>query len=493
MKSSVKRLQYSLIIILAAIILTITLVTITVLLTVTDRTMKRQMVSLIAVNSEQLRLNIDSYLTEVEDTAALIFSDEAYYAFDATDEKLEEYDIIKSEEVIESKIVDLGVMKNFADFGIVYSNDKWVGLISQVTDAMFPSGGMYDAFASTIKNEKTHDGWSFGIEGNHERLYYTKRLNENAVLVASFYSDELDNVFRSPDELGEMIIRLVDSDNQILYSTVRDEISRDIPEELKNVAESDENMAFMGADYISTVNKCENGWKIVCSLPNTTILRSTERLKNICIFVAIVLSTVFIIISLIITRRITRPIGGELSILNQKAMTDQMTGLINKSSFESIVSERLKAGENEMNVVFAMFDMDNFKQINDNLGHAKGDEVIVKMAELLKEGFDDTFTIGRIGGDEFAVYKNYYIEEKEAVMKIFDELLDKLYESFDKTFESEKKECSLSLSSGVLVTRNVESFEEMYKKADNAMYQSKQNGKGSVTHYKDAGGDADEK
>ena len=154
MKSSVKRLQYSLIIILAAIILTITLVTITVLLTVTDRTMKRQMVSLIAVNSEQLRLNIDSYLTEVEDTAALIFSDEAYYAFDATDEKLEEYDIIKSEEVIESKIVDLGVMKNFADFGIVYSNDKWVGLISQVTDAMFPSGGMYDAFASTIKNEK---------------------------------------------------------------------------------------------------------------------------------------------------------------------------------------------------------------------------------------------------------------------------------------------------------------------------------------------------
>ena len=493
MKSSIKRLQYSLIVILAAIIFTITLVTITVIFTVTDRTMKRQMVSLIAVNSQQLGMNVDNYLTEVEDTAALIFSDEAYYAFDATDESIEEYDKIKSEEVIEAKIVDLGVMKNFADFGIVYANDKWVGLISQVTDAMFPSGGMYDAFASTITNEKTIDGWSFGIEGNLERLYYTKRVNENAVLVASFYSHELDNVFRSPDELNEMIIRLVDSDNRILYSNDRDEIGTSIPEELVNVANSNENVAYMGADYISTMNKCENGWKIICSLPNTTILKNTSRLKYICFIVATFLVIVFILISLIITRRITRPIGGELSSLSEKAMTDQMTGLINKVSFENTVTERLKAGEGEMNVVFAMFDMDNFKRINDSLGHAKGDEVIVKMAGLLKEGFDDTFTIGRVGGDEFAVYKSYYIEEKEAITRIFDELLEKLYINFDMVFEHEKKDCSLSLSTGVLVTKNVSSFKEMYRKADSAMYLSKQKGKGCVTHYNEAGGDADEK
>ena len=493
MKSSIKRLQYSLIIILAAIIFTITLVTISVLFTVTDRTMKRQMVSLMAVNSQQLRLNIDSYLNEVEDTAALIFSDEAYYAFDATDENLEEYDIIKSEEVIESKIVDLGVMKNFADFGIVYANDKWVGLISQVTDGMFPSGGMYETFASTISNERTLDGWSFGIEGNLERLYYTKKINDNAVLVASFYSHELDNVFRSPDELAEMTIRLIDSDNRILYSTAENEVGWEIPSELKNVADSEENVAYMGANYITTVNKCENGWKVVCSLPNTAILRTTERLKYICFIVAILLISIFIIISLIITRRITRPIGGELRSLNQKAMTDQMTGLVNKASFESVIKERLSAGEGEMNVVFAMFDMDNFKKINDNLGHAKGDEVIIEMAELLKDTFDDTFTIGRIGGDEFAVYKNYYIEEKEAVTQIFDSLLDTLYKSFDDSFKEEKESCELSLSVGVLVARDIVSFEDMYKKADNAMYQSKQCGKGRVTYYYHAGGDADEK
>ncbi len=495
MRNSVRKLQSRMIIILAIIILSIILFTMLFLLTISDRYMKNQMMSLIASSSRQLELNINSYLEEVEDTAALMFSDEIYYAYDATDESIEEYDKIKSQEAITDRIVDLGMMKNFSDFGVVYSNGARVGWISQVTTAMYPDGEMYNDFSSTIVNEKSNDGWSFGKRDNYDRLFYTKRLNKNAILLVSFYNRELENVFQRPEQLEDMIIRLVDRDNKILYSSDEGEIGSALPGEVTALATAEDNVAVTNDDLIVTVNFCSNSWRVICSIPNEVILRESNRMKNISIIVSIGLLAVFMVISLLLTKRLTNPIGGEINKLSEKAATDLMTGLTNKASFETEVGEMIAGDNSGLYKCFIMIDMDNFKNVNDRLGHAKGDDVIRKFSGILRSTFDESFEMGRLGGDEFAVFKLYYIREKHVVHDIMNTYMENLYKQFAKTYPEEKESCKLSLSVGIAIENMVMDFTELYKEADEALYHSKESGKDQYTFYEDLadkGGDGHE-
>ena len=183
-----------------------------VVLELSGRALQSNAANLIAANSRQIQLNINSYLERMETTCTLLFSDEAFYLYDATDESQDEYSRIKSEETIRSRIVDIGLMENYSDFGIVYANDHKVGWISHGTEHLFPEGDFYDTFSNYITNTKKNDGWCFGVRGGTDRMYYVKRLNPNAILVSAFYTRELSSVFIYPEQLEDMTIRLVNQD-----------------------------------------------------------------------------------------------------------------------------------------------------------------------------------------------------------------------------------------------------------------------------------------
>ena len=127
-----------------------------------------------------------------------------------------------------------------------------------------------------------------------------------------------------------------------------------------------------------------------------------------------------------------------------------------------------------------IIDLDNFKTVNDTLGHMVGDRVLSDVAEEMRETFRQQDYLGRIGGDEFSIYAefdkklNYNIKNK----------LDELYKDFDITFELEKEKCDLSLSVGVVINKDKRTdFDEMYRQADTALYTSKKNEKGIYTFY----------
>ena len=130
-----------------------------------------------------------------------------------------------------------------------------------------------------------------------------------------------------------------------------------------------------------------------------------------------------------------------------------------------------------------MCDLDNFKAVNDTLGHNAGDEVIIRMASVLRESFADTgAVIGRIGGDEFAAYWSFEEPDEQPSYERLIYLANKLQNIFNKEFEAERSKSLLSLSSGGVVARaGVFDFETLYTRADNAMYESKNDGKGKST------------
>ncbi len=165
------------------------------------------------------------------------------------------------------------------------------------------------------------------------------------------------------------------------------------------------------------------------------------------------------------------------SELKARAETDSLVGLYNKVTSENIISSHLE--EVQKGVLF-LIDLDNFKAINDNMGHSYGDMVLKEVADKISNCFRKSDMIGRIGGDEFLVFLKQETPETEIIKKA-----QKLCESIVKTYKGDSGvEVTVSCSIGIsLAPFHGKTFKELYVTSDKAMYQSKNKGKNTFVIY----------
>lgn len=167
--------------------------------------------------------------------------------------------------------------------------------------------------------------------------------------------------------------------------------------------------------------------------------------------------------------------------LKQQAEQDGLTGLYNAVTTRSKINEVLgKKHDLQGSHVFVLLDLDNFKQINDTFGHIYGDQVLIDVANILKERFRSSDVIGRLGGDEFVIMLFEVRSEK-----YIERLMRGLKEALTKNYTQEDKTVGISASMGVVLAPNDGiTFEELYKKADEALYQVKKQGKNGYRKYR---------
>ncbi len=163
--------------------------------------------------------------------------------------------------------------------------------------------------------------------------------------------------------------------------------------------------------------------------------------------------------------------------LRLKAETDQLTGSYNKNTFAEKVNTYLK---NERMGALFMFDLDNFKGINDNMGHSAGDAVLQEVATKTKTLFRNRDIVGRIGGDEFVVFLEGTTEKD-----LIEEKAKKLCSIICKKYYAKNKEIiEISCSIGIAIApHDGTDFDTLFDVADLAMYQSKSEGKNCFTIY----------
>lgn len=455
-------------------------VLITVITTQINETIRSNSARLIAANVSQLQMNIDSYFDEVESTSALLFSDEKYYKYDATREGLSDYEKILYENAILDRIVDLGVMENFSDFTIVYANNSHIGWLSNGSKDQF-GDEIYSILESKIVNANTSDGWFDGYDGHYDRMYYVKRLNKNAIALVSFYARELENAFSIPDELDSMTIRLVGDNGVILYSSNRQEIGNTLQDEnIRQLSDKNETY-FLDDNSLISTSQCNNGWHVICQMSMDSMLQTIRRFRGYTRFFGI---SLLVICGAMLTfgiKRMSNPLKKSISNLNERAENDGLTGLLNKVTFEGKVSSSLA---NRKNVAFVMIDVDHFKQVNDTKGHAYGDEVIARTANVLKKSLREDTIVGRLGGDEFAFLFSDNDLEIEDLKSIVIKRMDDIREAFNKEFSKEKSEIGISLSFGAYVALyDGEDFATVYEGADKALYTSKEAGRDCYTVF----------
>jgi diguanylate cyclase (GGDEF)-like protein/PAS domain S-box-containing protein len=170
-------------------------------------------------------------------------------------------------------------------------------------------------------------------------------------------------------------------------------------------------------------------------------------------------------------------------MIHQMAYHDFLTGLPNRKLFSDRLGIALaQAQRNQKGVAIAMLDLDNFKEVNDTLGHDVGDLLLKATAERLSTALRESDTVARLGGDEFALILPDLKGIKDAI-----QIAQKIVDSFRKPFLIDIHQLTVTTSIGLAVYPDDGTDEGiLLKNADQAMYQAKQNGRDRYQFYKKA-------
>jgi diguanylate cyclase (GGDEF)-like protein/PAS domain S-box-containing protein len=159
--------------------------------------------------------------------------------------------------------------------------------------------------------------------------------------------------------------------------------------------------------------------------------------------------------------------------LRTLAFHDPLTLLANRSLFSDRVHQAIKHIADGMTPAVLFIDLDNFKTVNDSLGHGAGDQLLRTFAHRLVQCTRAGDTVARLGGDEFAVLIDH-APDAEAAMAVAGQIL----ESCRHPFDLEGMQLRVGASIGVALSDRVSTAERLLRNADAAMYAAKSRGKG---------------
>ena len=169
----------------------------------------------------------------------------------------------------------------------------------------------------------------------------------------------------------------------------------------------------------------------------------------------------------------------EKANITSAAQKDGLTGLYNRKTFDELVNDFVakKPGNKEGSLF--IIDMDNFKTVNDSLGHLQGDEALKMLAGAMRVVFAGAY-LGRYGGDEFVAFVVDCVRDDD-IRKVASELCNRMR----KQLEHNGKAVRISVSIGCATSVGINLGNELYTKADKALYHSKENGRDQFTIYTD--------
>ena len=203
--------------------------------------------------------------------------------------------------------------------------------------------------------------------------------------------------------------------------------------------------------------------------------------------VSLVLNTSYNIIVMVLA-------VGYLTYLNMKylnetqkkliynATHDSLTGLLNRVGLKENLTQLLEKTNNDKLAVL-FIDLDNFKEINDRIGHEAGDKLIKEIANRLKKNISDSYGIARFGGDEFILFMEYNYSFDELKKNIEDKILKLV----SMPYKVNEHEFEITASIGVSIyPDNSATRKELITHADIAMHKAKREGKNRIVYYDSA-------
>lgn len=171
-----------------------------------------------------------------------------------------------------------------------------------------------------------------------------------------------------------------------------------------------------------------------------------------------------------------RQLERELARVSEKMHEDQLTGALNRRGMDEALNRELSRSDRQGTPIsLALLDVDNFKQLNDTLGHQAGDRSLVHLTTVIKNTLRPTDTVARYGGEEFIIIMS------ETALQVAIDTVTRLQRELTKNlFLHNDARQLITFSAGVALRGPQESAADLINRADQAMYQAKKAGKNRV-------------
>lgn len=166
-------------------------------------------------------------------------------------------------------------------------------------------------------------------------------------------------------------------------------------------------------------------------------------------------------------------------LIYQQANFDHLTGLPNRYLLmDRLQQSVLSAKRSQQTVALLFLDLDNFKVVNDSLGHHIGDQLLFETARRIKNNVREVDTVARLGGDEFVI-----ILEEVPTENIIA-IADKLCHAISYPYQLSGHDCEITTSIGIAIYQDdLDNYDELLIQADKAMYAAKQEGRNQYRFY----------
>ncbi|MGM8365976.1 GGDEF domain-containing protein [Virgibacillus sp. W0181] len=447
--------------------------------------------------------NFQIMQTEETVQQALESVDKAYYLFDHETAKNMEENTNKLLDLYDEnpdftewdlqqlhKNIDMDIYIINKENEIIYSNvlndvgldfDACCGSLAKILDKRRASGAFYD------------EGLDIEQQTGVIKKYSYKATRDKKYMIELGYELENGLIFQEFDFLKETerLVHTFPSINEINILNMgglplgksMEKLPKDRREAFKKALRTndtvecsdmwnDEEATFRYVPYNSEYDTGTTKTKILEIVYNHRALQSViskNKEQFITQFLIVILIAMFI--SLIISRWLAKPI--------YLASHDSLTGLKNRAAFDDMLNEVLL--KNKSTTGLFMLDLDNFKLVNDYFGHDKGDYLLQVVSKTLNAISRKGMEAFRVGGDEFAVIIPSTTEDEG--IKLAETMIEMLNQTIDQIMEL--RELNITVSIGIAFS-TVEKIdpEEMYKRADVALYASKAKGKNNYEIYR---------
>lgn len=166
------------------------------------------------------------------------------------------------------------------------------------------------------------------------------------------------------------------------------------------------------------------------------------------------------------------------SRMGADAVRDEMTGLLSKQTIIDYIHSAI-AAKADYTCYLCVLDIDNFKYVNDHYGHMFGDEVLITVADILKDAVGERGVVGRIGGDEMMIFLERIVDRAD-----LKSILRTVRSNVEWAYKGNKEDLNLSCSIGVAAwPDNAQDYDTLFKIADKMLYRAKENGKNRYIIY----------
>lgn len=412
------------------------------------------------------------FYTKLDDQLTMLESQARY--FQSID--LSDYNAMKS------TILSTKGIKGFKKIGVANSSGATINYNGTSSGNIYLTGYYKEAMQGKNAISETT---LIDEDGEEVLVLAVPIMKEGAavgVIYGTFAKSTIDSVLDSISFSKEASSLVVNGEGKILAHSTNGETEdtdvnlRDvIPGKNKPSDQPFETVYFRahGKDYIAQLVAVRlHDWYFVTILPESVVSDQTTRITLYVGFVVGAVAVVFLILMLHIARLLRNS-----DLIYEKASTDSLTGILNKGAYRTRFCEEIDKKKGSL----AMFiiDLDDFKSVNDNLGHVMGDKVLVDTAEKLAEIFGGPESVGRIGGDEFSAFLRYGgdMDKLEAAAARICKELERDYTARGNTVKT-------SVSVGIAVfPASGRDYEELYRNADKALYKAKGGGKNMYALY----------